>query len=436
MKKSAKRKTWTLWAPLSIGFGATIFLGLVLGVWGATTNISGAVIGVGKVQVTALPYALQHPIGGVVSEVLVHNGDHVDVGSVVLRLDDTKQRSELTIVEGDLFESLANESRLEALVENSETLIISPLLQEIATKRPQVQALIDRQARRLAAHHSSMETQIHLLKEQILQVNEQVIGTEAELAAKQKRQIFTLQELEQSQQLAEKNLIKLSVVYALQKDLVANEGEEGKLRARIAELRGKVTELELKLNDLVPARTEKAVEELSKLRPLRMKAQEQRSALLDGLSKLDLRSPIRGTIHDSKIDGPQAVVLAAQPLMYVVPNDLPISISVRIDASDIDQLYLEQPASLKFRAFNRRSTPVIFGEVTLISADAFLDTTTKKAYYNVEISLTDDELAKLEGKELLPGMPVDAFISTRSRSPLSYVTKPLMDYFDRAFRDA
>lgn len=430
------RRTWTLWMPLGIGFFAALFLIAVLGIWGTVTNISGAVIGKGKVQVSTTRTALQHPIGGVIAEILARDGDKVLAGDIILRLDNTTLLSELEIVEGELFEALANEARLEALVDDQPELTPHPVLREAADQRPEIAALMARHSRRLAAQRVNLDTQNRLLQEQAQQVREQITGIEAELAAKIKRKGYVEQELEQDLKLVEKGLIKLSVIFGLRKELAAAEGEIGKLGAKGAELSGKVAEIELKRHDLGPVYIEKAVDALSKLRPLRTKFLVKRLSMLTRLSQLEVRAPISGTIHDSKILGLRSVVVVAKPLLFIVPNDEPVSVAVQISSADIDQLYLGQTAALKFNAFSRRSTPVINGEVSLISADAFLNEKTRKAYYNVEISLTTDELAKLEGKALIPGMPVDAFISTSSRTPLSYITKPLMDYFDRAFRDA
>lgn len=422
--------------PLGIGFLAALFLFAVLGIWGTVTNISGAVVGKGKVQVSTTRTALQHPIGGVISEILAKNGDRVRAGDIILRLDDTALLSELEIVEGELFEALANEARLVALVDDLPDLVPHPVLQEAADTRPDIAALIDRHSRRLTAQRAALDSQNRLLQEQARQVQEQIIGVQAQLEAKLQRKSYVNQELVQDLILSEKGLIKLSEIFALRKDLATTEGEIGNLRAKAAELSGKVAELELKRLDLIPASTEKSVDALSKLRPLRTKFLVKRLSMLNKLAQLDVRAPISGAIHDSKVEGLRSVVVAAKPLMYIVPSEEPISIAVQISSTDIDQLYLGQPASLKFRSFNRRLAPVIMGEVSLISADAFLNPKTKKAYYDVEISLSMDELAKLEGKTLIPGMPVDAFLSTTSRSPLNYITKPLMDYFDLAFRDA
>ena len=121
--------------------------------------------------------------------------------------------------------------------------------------------------------------------------------------------------------------------------------------------------------------------------------------------------------------------------MMIVPDDDPVLANVRVAATDIDQAYVGQSASLKFKSFNGRQIPIILGRVAQISADASLDITTRKTYYQVKVGLLPEEMAKLGDKDLIPGMPVEAFLSTESRTPLSYVLRPFMFYFDRAFRD-
>jgi HlyD family secretion protein len=130
------------------------------------------------------------------------------------------------------------------------------------------------------------------------------------------------------------------------------------------------------------------------------------------------------------------VVQPGQAMMYIVPDVPPQTVTVRIEAADIDQVHLGQVAALRFVAFNRRSTPVIFGSLSNISADAFIDERSQALYYFAEIALQEAEIMRLGANVLVSGMPVEAFITTESRSPISYVVKPLSDYFSRAFRDS
>jgi HlyD family secretion protein len=221
----------------------------------------------------------------------------------------------------------------------------------------------------------------------------------------------------------------------LQKDVIVTKGEIGALMAKVAELKGKISEQKLKILAIPQDAKEKSADKLNLLGQQKKKLIEGRNNILDKLSKLEIQTPVSGIILDSKVLGLRSVIEAAKPIMYIVPDGEPISVSVHVDATDIDQVYVGQEASLRFIAFNRRSTPVIAGKVTNVSADAFTDERTQKLYYVAEVSLIEEELQKLGNVTLISGMPVEAFFTTRSRSPASYIVKPITDYFNRAFRD-
>jgi HlyD family type I secretion membrane fusion protein len=213
-------------------------------------------------------------------------------------------------------------------------------------------------------------------------------------------------------------------------------GEIGRLEAQIAELRGRITEAGLKQLSVTTDAADLIGVELSRLRPERTRLLEARSEILEELSQLEIRAPVSGRIIESQILGLRSVVVAASPLMMIVPEDEPVLAVVRVSATDVDQIYVGQDASLKFKSFNGRQIPIILGRVLQISADAFLDQRTQKTYYNVAIALNEAELSKLGDTELIPGMPVEAFLTSESRTPLSYAMRPILFYFDRAFRDA
>ena len=429
------RRSWTIRKPLTIGLLAVAGLFGLVFVWGATLKISGAVIAKGQVQVSSSRTAVQHPVGGIVAEILAKNGDHVSSGDIVLKLDDVQLRSDLAAVEGELFEVLANDARLVAELDDRRELSPHPILREAAEANVELRALLERQQRQLDAHYKSLDTQISLLEEETSQIHEQAIGEESALDAQRQHLAFSQVELASSLPSLDKGIITKTVVSTLQKDVIATKGEIGKLTAKIAELKGKVSEQRLKIHAIPLDVKEKSADKLNLIGQQKQKLIESRSYILYKLSKLEIQAPISGIVHDLKIQGLRSVVEAAKPIMYIVPDDEPVAVAVHVDAADIDQLYEGQKASLRFIAFNRRSTPVIAGEVLNISADAFMDERTQKLYYYVEVSLIETELQKLGEVTLISGMPVEAFFTTKSRSPTSYIVKPIADYFDRAFRD-
>jgi HlyD family secretion protein len=431
-----QRRTWTLRAPLLIGIGAVVLLVTVLLGWGMGTRIAGAVIGNGKIEVATTLTVVQHPLGGVVAEVLVTNGDSVTVGDVLIRLDDRALRSDLAAAEGELFETLANIARLEAILDDQTTLTPNSLLAEAAQTRPAVQALIDRQQRRLDAHIEAIATRTGLIEEQIAQVRDQIVGIEAELEAKIGRGTLLREEIANQEKLAERGLSVRTTMFDLQKDEMMNKGEVGQLTARVAELQGRIAELKLGAHTLLPDLKDEAETELSRLRPLRTTLLERRSQLLADLDRTEVRAPVSGRVHDSQVQGVQSVVVAASPLMSIVPADSPFLVGVRVDAGDIEQIHQGQPAYLRFTGLGSRRVPDIEGQVASVSPAAFVDPATRRAFYEVRIRLDHDQIERLGDAELLPGMPVTAFMTTDSRTPLSYATRPLIFYFERAFRDS
>lgn len=417
-----------------VGVVAVLLLLIVFGVWAARAHIAGAVIGIGVIEVSTTRTAVQHPIGGVVVEILHREGDRVAAGDVVLRLDDRSLLSDLTVTEGGLFETLVNIARLEAALEGRQDMDLHPLLIDAAS--PELDALLARQQRQLDDHFLTIETERQLLAEQVAQTEAQIVGIEAQLDAKRDEQTILATELVRGRDLSDQGLIRTPELTTLEKADAAVRGEIGRLEAQIAELRGRITEAGLKQLAVTTDAADLIGVELSRLRPERTRLLEARSEILEELSRLEIRAPVSGRIIQSQILGLRSVVVAASPLMMIVPDDEPVLAVVRVSATDIDQIYVGQDASLKFKSFNGRQIPIILGQVLQISADAFLDQRTQKTYYTVAIALHEAELNKLGDTDLIPGMPVEAFLTSESRTPLSYAMRPILFYFDRAFRDA
>lgn len=429
------RRSWTIRKPLWIGLAALIGLFGFVVAWAATFDISGAVIGKGQVQASASRIAVQHPVGGVVATILAENGDRVKSDDVVVRLDDSSLRSELATINGELFELLANEARLEAELADRRTLSIHPILQEAMASDPGVRSLLGQQQQQLNAYYQSMGTQVSLLNRQRGQISDEAVGVQAALDAKREELALLEDELAQARQNLQAGYVTRTVVSDLQRETIKARGEVGTLAAKKAELQGKVAEQQVMIYATPFDLKEASADRLNLSRQQSKRLIESRNAIVYKLGRLDVRAPVSGMIFDSKLLGPRSIVEAAKPIMYIVPDHRPALVVVRVEAEDIEQVHVGQPAGLRFTTFNKRSTPIIDGRVTAISADAFKDEKTQAFYYFVDVQLIDSELQKLGAVELLPGMPVDAFLQTDSRSPASYVIRPITDFFTKAFRD-
>ncbi|MEO9576348.1 MAG: HlyD family type I secretion periplasmic adaptor subunit [Tateyamaria sp.] len=433
--ESPNRK-WKATGPLLVGAVALVVLVGVLGYWSVNARIAGAVIASGMIQVESNRQVLQHPQGGVVGELLVKDGDIVSSGDVVLRFDDKQLRSELAIIEGQLFELLARKARLQAERDGLDALPApDPLLAE-ATADPDVQALIDGQERLFGARADTLRQSAEQIAEQIAQAENQIDGAGAQLDALETQRDLIVTELVDTQSLFEKGLTPASRVSALQREQARLLGEIGSLTANVAQLRGQIAALNIERIALTTRLREEAISTLRDQQFQEVELVQRRLSTIETLSRTELRAPVGGVIYDSRVFALQAVISPAEPIMYIIPQDQPMIVSARIDPIHVDQVHVGQEASLRFAAFDQRMTPEVFGHVTKLSADVFTDQATGVSYYQVELIPLPDEMQKLGGQTLLPGMPVEAFIKTAERSPLNYLAKPLTDYFARAFRES
>lgn len=429
-----KTSAYSATLPGLIGF--TALLGLIggLGLWSVRTEIAGAIIGKGTIVVEHNRQVVQHPEGGVIGTIAARDGDRVNPGDVLLRLDDTLLRSELAVAELQLVELGARRARLTAERDDADQVTFPDRLYRLSADAAATQ--ITGQNKLFHARRASLEKEKSQLGERIKQTGNQVDGAQAQLTALLTQAGLVELELTDQTALLEKGLVQAQRVSATRREAARLAGEIGKLRAEIAQFKGQIAAFRIEGLKLDSQRREAAIKELRDIQFRELELSEKRRGLLARRSRLDIRAPVGGIVYGSTVFAHQAVVQPAEALMYVVPQDAPLLVSARVDAIHIDQLYLGQPASLRFTAFNQRVTPEVQGQVTAISADVFQDPGSEGSYYRISVEPAAVELPKLSDQTLVPGMPVETFFHTSSRTPLSYLLKPFTDYFGRAFRES
>ncbi|MSU90499.1 HlyD family type I secretion periplasmic adaptor subunit [Rhodobacteraceae bacterium 2CG4] len=435
VRAKGARSPWSPSAPLRLGFVALVVLVFGIGGWSAVARISGAVISSGMVQVEGNRQAVQHSEGGLVGEILVRDGDRVQAGDVLLRLDDKLMRSDLAVIEGQLFELLARKSRLIAERDGAEDVAFSDELVEVAETRDEIPELMEGQRQLFRARRETVDKQTSQLRERIVQTENQVVGIEAQIAALATQRDLIAEELEDQQSLLDRGLTQQSKVLSLRRESARLEGELGELQSRAAQSKGQISETELEILRLQADMREQAISQLRDLEYNEIELRERRRSTLETLSRLEVRAPATGLVYSRQVNTVGAVVKPADVLMYIVPQEQPLVITSRIPTIHRDQVNAGQPATLRFPAFDQRTTPVLEGVVTKVSADAFTDETTGVSYYTAELLPLEGELQKIEGREIVPGMPVESYIRTGERTPMNYLLKPLTDYLNRAFRE-
>lgn len=428
------RTDWSARRPLTLGLIALLILVGGFGGWAVTARITGAVIASGLIEVDQNRQVVQHPDGGVITQISVDEGGTVEAGELLLRLDPQDLSASLTVVEGQLFEILARRARFEAERDSATQLEFDPLIEEGNAET--IAALKAGQVNLFNARRDSETRRGEQLLNRKGQIATQIDGVQAQQTALQTQLELIEEELANQQSLLDRGLAQASTILNLQREQARLLGQVGELTATMAGAAERITEIDLELLGLQTTRREEAITRLRDLQFNELELREQRTSLLRQLDRLDIRAPVGGIVYGLTVFGTGAVIRPADPLLFIVPQDRPLVIATRVEPTDIDVLSIGQEVSVRFSALDQRTTPELYGTVASVSADAFTDEATRASYYRAEITLNDGELARLpETATLLPGMPVEAFIRTADRTPMNYLVRPLSDYIARTFRD-
>jgi len=421
---------------LGLGLGGLALLIFGFGGWASFSEISGAVIAPGQIEVDQNRQVVQHPDGGVVAEILAQEGDTVRQGQLLIQLDATRLGSELAIVEGQLFELMARRGRLEAERDDRPEPVYDALLRDSAASNGDAAVLMAGQSQLLAARRASTAQEVAQLAKRRSQIDTQITGISAQSQALGQQLQLIEEELTDQQTLLDRGLAQAGRVLALRREQARLSGQLGELTAQRALAQERATEIDL---EVIKLRTQQREEAITRLRDLQFRELElagQRRTLLERRDRLAIRAPVSGIIYGLQVTTPRSVIRAAEPVMFIIPQDRPLVIAARVDPIHIDKITLGQPVNLRFSALDQRTTPELTGEVAKVSPDSFVYQARGLSYYRAEITLPEAEQAKLPNTiRLLPGMPVEAFIRTGDRTLLAYLTKPLTDYFSKAFRD-
>ncbi|HEX2726611.1 MAG TPA: HlyD family type I secretion periplasmic adaptor subunit [Beijerinckiaceae bacterium] len=404
------------------------------GVWAATTSLSGAVIAAGQVVVETNVKKVQHPTGGVVGEIRVRDGDRVTSGDLLLRLDETVTRANLSMIAKQLDQFEARNARLTAERDGLPEIKFPASLVERRDQADVADALVGErglfEARRAATNGQKSQ-----LTERVAQLREEIRGLDAQVTSKRQQIALINQELEGVQKLYNQNLVPITRLTTLQREASRLHGEEGQLIAQIASSKGRIAETELQIIQLGQDLRREVATEQREVQAKIGEFTERKVTAEDQLKRIDIRAPQDGYVHQLAVHTIGGVINPGEPLMLIVPRADSLVVEARIAPHEIDQVRAGQPVQLRFSAFNSRTTPEIMGVLSRVSADLTREQQTNIAYYTARITIADEELKKLEDRVLLPGMPVEAFMQTGSRTALSYLVKPFEDQVMRAFRE-
>ncbi|MBA1345682.1 MULTISPECIES: HlyD family type I secretion periplasmic adaptor subunit [unclassified Rhizobium] len=404
-----------------------------IGGWAATTELSSAVIGEGVIVVDGDVKKVQHLTGGIVSELLVAENDHVTAGQVLIRLDGTTTRANLSIVESTLAQLYARRARLKAERIGADSFEVEENISDL-TSSTSAEKLLDGEQKLFDSRRTAligMKSQLASRKDQL---GEQVKGLVVQINATNDALGLIEQELEGIDTLYKKGLVTLQRLNTLKRARADLQGNSGQEIAAKAEAEGKAIEIDRQSIQLDEDRRSEIAKDLTDVEAQIAEYEERRGTAVDQLHRLDITAPLTGRVHELSVHTVNGVIDPGQTLMLVVPENNELTVEAKVATRDIDQVHVGQSVDVRFSAFDQRTTPDVSGEITSIAPDIVKDERTGISYYPLRVKPKAESIARMKTIKLYPGMPAEVFIKIGDRTVISYLTKPLTDQMQHVFR--
>ena len=416
------------WLVILTAFGG-------LAAWSTFAPLSTAAIASGTVVVDSFRKSVQHLQGGIIQDILVRDGQHVEIGDVLLRLDPTQTRSLVQMLQAQVDLSRAEEARLLTERDGSTTIRFPAELLERAQKARDLSETLRGQQRIFDTRRESLTGEISILRNRIAQSLEQIAGMVIQEKAKLRQSALLDQELAGLRELADRGNAPANKVLQYRREVEMLIAERGDILARIAGVRQSIGEAELQITQARKTFLEQVETDLRTTQAKLFESAERLHASMAELSRMEVRAPEAGVVVDMAVHTVDGVIAPGGRILDIVPQNDQLVVDAQIRPADIDGLYVGMPAEIRFPAFNQRTTPMIHGQLESVSADRLVDPKTNMPYFSVGVLVDEKSKDSIAGLNIIPGMPAEVVIKKGERTLLSYLIQPMTDTIVRAMRE-
>jgi len=435
ISRSSRRAS--LWgALLLVAFMA------VFGFWAGVALISGAIVTAGSFVATGENKIIQHPDGGVIRDIKVREGDRVEAGQILIELDDTAPKAELRRL-------VLREARLEAMRIRlqAEAMRKDELQWPDAMKAylddPEMASMLEVQMSTFVARQSNIQSEVASLQESINALVQRIDAGKIQIMNVERQVALYSEEIDSKSQLANSGLIRKSELLTLQRAHAGSNGEIARLLGEVGDARDRISRAKEQINGVYSMAVKTAMEQLHETLGELQDVRERIRTAQAVLNRIQIVAPVRGVVVKMRYHTSGGVVEPGRSILDLLPVDENLLIEVRVRPQDIDHVRVSQEATIRLNFMNARSTPMLTGTVIYVSADAVPDRAgfnasldgTNRDVYLARVRLDQSESSKIPGFRAMAGMPVEVFIRTGDRTFFEYLTKPVVDSFQRAFRE-
>lgn len=417
-----------------VGYAAIALFAGCFGYWAASAPLSGAVITSGTISATGGNILIQHPEGGIIEQLLVHEGDRVQQSQPLVLLDRTAAEADLNRLTRQSIALRASAARLEAERDGSDRL--APIIDAApAPFQSDFDNLVREQQKEFDARLARFRSEQSILAQRVAMHHESALGLDAQKLAIQQQADIVKKELGIKASLLDKGLTNRSEYSQLLRSEADLVGQAGALEADLAATKTQIVEAQAQVERATTQRVEEALTKLDEVRTKLADIGEQITAAEAVLGRTTIKAPAAGIVVSSTYNSKGSVIAPGQKIMEILPTASGLIVDAKLRPKDVDLVRVGQPAKLRLSALNARLTPEVPATVTQISADRLIDETTHEAYFRARLKITDTLPQGVKAGQLYPGTPVEAFISTGDRTFFEYLARPMLDSFARAFTE-
>lgn len=419
-----------------IGYTTLVIFIAVFFIWSAVAPLEGAVIASGSVAVGSSRKTVQHLEGGIIKEILVKDGDVVQLNQPLIFLSGTQAKSRHESLLFHLKSEKAIEARLVAERGYSDEIDFSDPVFQGADNDPELEELMEAQRNLFDVGKQSFDQKTKILNQRIEQLKKEIEGLEFQRDSGQKQISLVKEELATVRSLLKKGLEQKPRLLALQRKEAELVGKIGEYDSLIARAQEKIGETQLNIVNLNTERLQKAANELRETQSKIADIEDNLFASQDVFDRTVITAPQAGVVTGLKFHTVGGVISPGEPIMEIVPQNEQLIVEAKLPTIDIDDVFMEQNAKIMFTAFGGRFNQRVDGLVTLISADRFQDEVSGEYYYKVNVAIQEEQVKTLgEDVELHPGMPAEVFFVTGESTFLKYLLQPLRASMRRAFSE-
>jgi HlyD family type I secretion membrane fusion protein len=420
--------------PIRYGIVSLLFLILFFGFWAIFAPIDSAAVAIGNVVLDSRKKVQQHLEGGIIKEIYVKDGSDVVAGQILIKLDDTQSRSNLKLLYNQKVASESRAGRLIAERDGLPEIIIDGEMLNVEDD-PDIAKIIAGEHNIFLQRKKALSGKVRVLQQKIKQLKKEKIALKSQNNAQETSLGFVNEQIGTTKKLVANRSAKKSELIKLQKESVQLQGSIGKFYADIAKVEQTINEAKLEIINLRTNRLNEVVLELQDVHRQISDLNEKIFASEDVLQRVEIKASQSGIVNNLKYHTVGGVIPSGAEILEIVPQDDELIVEAKLSPNDIDVVYPGLPARVRFTSFNAKKIPELYGVLSRISPDAKTDYRTEYTYYLANVVISEDELKKLKGKSLYPGMPAEVMIVTGTRSFLSYLFSPIKDSMRLAFRE-